>query len=118
METIRTQRRADAAPDTDRVSYHTGDIKREHAFANPVNLVGIMGAGLARQVQDRWPAILGPYRRACRSGQLTCGQVQAFRRPDGGWVINTPTKHHWRRAVGHGPRHGIHRGPRHRGRTP
>ena len=78
------------------VTYRAGNILREEAFANPVNLVGVMGAGLARQVRGAWPGVMHPYRIACRTRALREGTVLAWRRDDGGWIVNTPTKRHWR----------------------
>ena len=79
-----------------RVVYASGDIKSEPAFCNPVNLVGVMGAGLARQVRDRWPEAVPPYLRACRNGTLRAGRVLRFRTPEGTWILQTPTKRDWR----------------------
>ena len=73
-----------------------GDIRDEHAFTNPVNLIGVMGRGLAKAVADRWPACVSPYRRALTSRRLGEGRVTAWERPDGGWVLQAPTKRHWR----------------------
>ena len=76
--------------------YGSGDIKTATAFANPVNLVGVMGAGLAKQVAQQWPGCVAGYKRACRHGTLRAGRVLSWRRPDDGWVMQTPTKTHWR----------------------
>ena len=68
------------------------------AIANPVNCVGTMGAGLARQFAKRYPEILPPYRTACRTGKLRPGQVMLHRlhqdqHPH--YVVNFPTKDHF-----------------------
>ena len=68
------------------------------AIANPVNCVGTMGAGLARQFAKRYPEILPPYRTACRTGKLRPGQVLLHRlRQDHHphYVVNFPTKDHF-----------------------
>ena len=78
------------------ILYTTGDIKTASAFANPVNLVGVMGAGLAKQVATKWPACIRTYQRACRNGTLRPGRVLSWRRPDQGWIVQTPTKTHWK----------------------
>lgn len=72
------------------------DLLDTTVFANPVNLVGVMGAGIAREVARRWPQCLEPYRAACRDGRLRRGTVLAWQRPGEGLVIHTPTKQHWR----------------------
>ena len=73
-----------------------GDILEARAFCNPVNLVGAMGKGLAAQVARRWPACLGAYRAALQTRALRAGTVSAWRRRDGGWILQVPTKRHWR----------------------
>ena len=66
------------------------------AFVNTVNLVGVMGAGLAKQVAERWPHCVPLYVRACRNGSLTVGKVLPYRRTGNQWIIHAPTKVHWR----------------------
>ena len=61
-----------------------------------MNLVGVMGKGLAKQTANRWPGCVAPYRRACQTGSLRRGRILPWQRPDGGWVLQTPTKEHWR----------------------
>lgn len=86
------------------------------ALVNPVNIrEAVMGAGLARAVAERWPAVLAPYRRACRSGELRLGTVLATPvgpasdpatapGPSDGTpgpirlVVHLPTKDSWRDA--------------------
>jgi O-acetyl-ADP-ribose deacetylase (regulator of RNase III) len=57
----------------------TGDILTadddEEALVNPVNTVGVMGAGLAAQVKHTFPAVFYRYVVACRSGELRPGIV-------------------------------------------
>ena len=72
------------------------DILRAHALANPVNLRGAMGRGLAAAVAATWPGCVGAYRDALRTGKLRAGTVCVWRRPDGGWIVQTPTKDDWR----------------------
>lgn len=78
------------------VRHVDGDILEARAFCNPVNLVGAMGKGLAAQVARRWPACLGAYRAALQTRALRPGTVSAWRRNDGGWILQVPTKRHWR----------------------
>ncbi|MGN6031452.1 MAG: macro domain-containing protein [Thermomicrobiales bacterium] len=42
-------------------------------LVNPVNCIGVQGAGLARQFRDRFPGLDAEYRAACRSGRLRLG---------------------------------------------
>ena len=77
---------------------HGGNIFESpaQALVNPVNTVGVMGAGLARQFRDRYPAMYQSYRADCRRGQLAPGRVRVYRTDDGRTVICLPTKRHWR----------------------
>lgn len=71
------------------------------ALVNPVNTVGIMGAGLAAQFKKRYPGNYDAYRRACKRGDLRVGSMFVF---DLGmlsqprYIVNFPTKAHWRDA--------------------
>ncbi len=68
------------------------------AIVNPVNCVGVSGAGLARQFARRYPENVRLYRQACREGRVTPGRglitetgLDSPRR-----IVNFPTKRHWR----------------------
>ena len=65
-------------------------------FTNPVNLIGVMGAGLARAVATAYPDCVPAYRADLRSGNLCEGTVTAWRKPDGNYIIHVPTKRNWR----------------------
>lgn len=65
------------------------------ALVNPVNCVGVMGAGLALQFKRRFPSNFAAYQDDCRSGILHPGRVTLFREA-GCWIVNFPTKDHWR----------------------
>lgn len=65
-------------------------------FTNPVNLVGVMAAGLAKTVATTFPDCLPAYRADLRSGRLRHGTVTAWQAPAGNYVLQVPTKHHWR----------------------
>ena len=80
--------------------YTTGNIfdSRCQAIVNPVNCVGVMGAGLALQFKQRFPENFAAYADACRAGALAPGRMHVF---DTGaeqprFIINFPTKRHWR----------------------
>lgn len=80
----------------------TGNLLRSAASAhvNTVNTVGVMGAGIARQFREAYPAMYRSYQEACRRGDVRIGQMYLFdrgptlTRPR--WIINFPTKQHWR----------------------
>lgn len=81
--------------------FRSGDILQSDAKAlvNPVNCVGIMGAGLAKQFLKRFPYMEPQYRKACRDKTLVPGSVQVINKPDPFSnkyiVINFPTKNGW-----------------------
>ena len=62
---------------------------------NAVNCVGVMGAGIARAFKARYPDMFRAYRRACAAGLVAPGRLDVWRRDDE-WVVNVPTKRHWR----------------------
>jgi O-acetyl-ADP-ribose deacetylase (regulator of RNase III) len=80
---------------------HHGDILAADAEAlvNPVNCVGVMGAGLALQFKRAFPQNFAAYETACAAGQLQPGTmlVHATGALSGPrWIVNFPTKRHWR----------------------
>ena len=80
------------------ITYRHGNILDDDADAlvNPVNCVGVMGAGLAKQFAERWPEIVEGYTAICADGTLRIGGNAIMRRNDGKRVILFPTKQHWR----------------------
>lgn len=69
------------------------------ALANSVNTVGVMGKGIALQFKNAFPANFKAYEAACKKQAVRLGEVLVF---DNGqlmpprWIINFPTKGHWR----------------------
>ena len=74
-----------------------GDLLKADAEAlvNPVNTVGVMGAGLARQFRDAYPHNTAAYQAACRAGEVRTGRVLVWEL-GAPLIINFPTKTHWR----------------------
>lgn len=70
------------------------------ALVNPVNCVGVMGKGLARQFKQSFPPNFRLYEAACRANEVQPGRMfvtgtgRLFGHPR--WIINFPTKRHWR----------------------
>ena len=58
------------------LTYQVGDLLASPAqtLVNPVNTVGVMGAGLALAIAQAYPTILRPYGDACRTGALAIGR--------------------------------------------
>lgn len=67
------------------------------ALVNAVNTVGVMGKGLALQFKNAFPDVFTEYARACEQGLVEVGRVHVVRRSSPPrFVINFPTKKHWR----------------------
>ena len=71
------------------------------AVVNTVNCVGVMGRGIALQCKQRYPDNFKVYLEACKRGELSPGRLLIFQ--TGGlsnpkYIINFPTKVHWRNA--------------------
>lgn len=78
-----------------------GDILKADAQAlvNTVNCVGVMGRGIALQFQKTFPDMVRSYEAACKRGELQPGRVHVYdlnRMQNPRYVINFPTKDHWR----------------------
>ena len=79
----------------------TGDILQADAEAlvNTVNCVGVMGRGIALQFKKEFPQNFREYKRACDAGTLGPGRMlvvplEGLQGPR--FVINFPTKRHWK----------------------
>lgn len=64
-------------------------------LVNTVNTVGVMGKGLAQAFKKREPGMFAAYERICERGLLEPGKLWLWR-GEKGWVLNFPTKVHWR----------------------
>jgi len=75
-----------------------GDLFDDDAqtLVNAVNTAGVMGKGIALGFRRRFPEMYADYRRRCRDGQVRLGQPYLWRGTAGPWVVNFPTKAHWR----------------------
>lgn len=75
----------------------TGDIFDSGAevLVNPVNCVGVMGAGLAKQFKLRYFDAFVGYKAYCDIG-LTPGQCPFFSINDNQFMACLPTKVHWK----------------------
>jgi O-acetyl-ADP-ribose deacetylase (regulator of RNase III) len=66
------------------------------ALINPVNCRGKMGRGLALLYKRAFPKMFLAYKRACAEGKVKVGRMHIWRGSERKWVINFPTKDHWR----------------------
>lgn len=78
----------------------TGDLFASHwqfdAIVNPVNCVGVMGAGLALAFKQRYPDNFKHYTLACQNHQLTPGAILLYRSSQSPCIMNLATKQHWK----------------------
>lgn len=67
-------------------------------LVNTVNTVGVMGKGIALQFKQAYPESFKAYRVACRRGDVQLGEMFVFHtgRFSPRWIVNFPTKQHWR----------------------
>lgn len=65
------------------------------ALVNPVNCVGVMGAGLAKQFKTKFPNNFNTYFRRCQDKTLTIGTCLTTTELNKN-IINFPTKFHWK----------------------
>lgn len=63
-----------------------------------VNCVGVMGAGVAKEVANRYPEVVTPYQTLCRQKKITIGQHRLLPTLDDGGIhiLMFATKKHWR----------------------
>jgi len=82
------------------ISYVKGDLLRAdtEALVNTVNCVGVMGRGVALQFKKAFPENFLAYEAACLRGEVTPGRMFVFETGQlhPRWIINFPTKRHWR----------------------
>lgn len=64
-------------------------------LVNTVNCVGVMGKGIAKAFKQREPDMFTAYKRICDQKLLEPGKLWLWRGSEQ-WVLNFPTKDHWR----------------------
>ncbi|MEV5032118.1 macro domain-containing protein [Sphingobium sp. LMC3-1-1.1] len=86
------------------LTFKSGDMFAEpvQALVNTVNCVGVMGKGVALEFKQRWPENFKVYKQACDSKRLKPGTIlifdthQLFATDGPRYLVNFPTKKHWR----------------------
>ena len=69
------------------------------ALVNTVNCDGFMGKGIALQFKQAWPENFDAYAKACRAKEVRPGKMfiwESGRMVNPRYIINFPTKRHWR----------------------
>lgn len=65
-------------------------------LVNTVNCVGVMGRGVALGFRKRFPDMFKDYVARCDAGQVELGHPYLFQHLLPPWILNFPTKDHWR----------------------
>lgn len=75
-----------------------GDMFKSSAqtLVNTVNCVGIMGKGIAFEFKNRFPEMYEDYEKRCNAREVKLGEPYLFKGERPPWVLNFPTKDHWR----------------------
>jgi len=83
------------------ITHQKGNIFASTAqtLVNPVNLVGVMGKGLALEFKEKYPPMFDQYKRLCDQKKFKIGMLHLWKgHPK--WVLNFPTKLDWRDLSG------------------
>ncbi len=80
------------------ITVTTGDLLESHAqtLVNTVNCVGVMGKGIALAFKQNFPDMYADYEHRCQSKQVHLGEPYLYKRVTAPWILNFPTKDHWR----------------------
>lgn len=83
------------------IRFTKGDIlaAQAEALVNTVNCVGVMGRGIALQFKQAYPENFKRYEAACKRGDVVPGKMLVVESSELTWprfIINFPTKRHWR----------------------
>lgn len=69
---------------------------KAQTLVNTVNCVGVMGKGIALGFRKRFPDMHEDYQKLCAQGKVWLGRPYLYRRVTPPWILNFPTKAHWR----------------------
>ncbi|MBN1408238.1 MAG: macro domain-containing protein [Calditrichaceae bacterium] len=69
---------------------------KAQTLVNTVNVVGVMGKGIALEFKNRFPEMYKDYKIRCDKGEVVLRKPYLFKRLFEPWIINFPTKEHWR----------------------
>src|SRR3989338_6015525 len=64
-------------------------------LVNTVNVVGVMGKGIAKIFKEIYPDMFVKYQQLCENKQFKIGKLWLYK-TDHKWILNFPTKDHWR----------------------
>lgn len=66
-------------------------------LVNTVNIVGVMGKGIALTFKKIYPAMFKQYQKFCENRKFQIGSLWLYKTPHK-WILNFPTKKHWRQS--------------------
>lgn len=73
-------------------------ISKCNILVNPVNCIGVMGAGLSKQFMQRYPLYARSYKNVCANNKLQLGNIDIYTGAElcciG--ICSLPTKFHWK----------------------
>jgi uncharacterized protein YwgA/O-acetyl-ADP-ribose deacetylase (regulator of RNase III) len=69
---------------------------KAQTWINTVNCVGVMGKGVALEFKNRFLDMYEDYVSRCMRGEVKLGRPYLFKRLVPPWILNFPTKDHWR----------------------
>lgn len=82
------------------IRFTTGNIleSQSEALINTVNTVGVMGKGIALSFKKTFPNVFKEYKKSIDTGEFKTGKVQVVStgQLSPKYVVNFPTKQHWR----------------------
>lgn len=64
-------------------------------IVNTINCVGVMGKGIALEMKNRYPEMFEKYKGFCDRQLIEVGKLWLYKSDDK-WILNFPTKIHWR----------------------
>ena len=75
-----------------------GDLFKSNAqtLTNTVNTVGVMGKGISLEFRQRFTDMYDDYVHRCEQDLVRLGEPYLFRPLIPPWILNFPTKEHWR----------------------
>ena len=79
------------------IKYLNGDLFKSNteALVNTVNLVGVMGKGIALKFKELFPINFNLYKKACEFNEINIGKLFTTIE-NNKIIINFPTKLHWK----------------------
>ena len=85
------------------ITFEVGNLllSDAQALVNTGNTEGVMGKGIALQFKEEFPNNYAIYRKACKTGNFSVGEVliteETNRVGEKKYIVNFPTKTTWRK---------------------